>query len=269
MHTNPHQPSLSLVRRVCYPESYKFSTSATAYGCQHESDAREEYKSRMIKQHTEFELKPCGFFVDGNDSYIGASPDGMIQCKCCGIGVLEIKCPFCAKEANTLSDVADHRKQFCLQHQPSGLQLFRSHQYYMQCQLQMHVTKRLYCDFVVWHHASVHIERLEPDNAVITEALIKAKRFFKLCILPELIGKWYTRQRNLDEIEVSSQDHEDEGTWCYCRESKGGSMVGCDNDKCAIKWFHLSCLGMSEAPSGKWICPTCHPAKKQKLKKVK
>lgn len=40
----------------------------------------------------------------------------------------------------------------------------------MQCQLQMHVTKRLYFDFVIWHHATVHIKRLEPDNAVITEA---------------------------------------------------------------------------------------------------
>ncbi len=29
------QPSLSLVRRICYPETYKFSSLATAYGCQH------------------------------------------------------------------------------------------------------------------------------------------------------------------------------------------------------------------------------------------
>ncbi len=44
-------------------------------------------------------------------------------------------------------------------------------------------------------------------------------------------------------------------------------MVRCDNEKCSIKWFHLSCLGMSEAPSGKWICPTCHHAKKQRVKR--
>ncbi len=133
----------------------------------------------------------------------------------------------------------------------------------MQFLLQMHVTKHLYYDFVVRNCASIHIERLEPDNILFTEALIKAKNFFNLCILPELAGKWFTRQINLSEIEVPSQDHEDEGTWCYCGESQGGSMVGCDNEKGAIKWFHLSCLGMSEALSGKWICPTCHPAKKQ------
>ena len=132
MHTNPHQPSLSLVRRICYPEYYNFSSSATVYGCQHEIDAREDYKSKMIMQHADFEIKPCGLFVDGKDSYIGATPDGLIKCTCCGMGVLEIKCPFCAREADTLSDVADQRKQFC--------KLCHSHQYYMQCQLHMHVT---------------------------------------------------------------------------------------------------------------------------------
>ena len=84
----------------------------------------------MIMQHTDFEIKPSGFFVDGKDSYIGATPDGLINCTCCGMGVLEIKCPFCAREANTLSDVADQRKQFCLQNMPSGLKLSHSHQYY-------------------------------------------------------------------------------------------------------------------------------------------
>ena len=52
----------------------------------------------------------------------------------------------------SLSDIAEKKKQFCLQRTQSGsLQLLRSHQYYMQCQLQMHVTRRSYCDFVVWH----------------------------------------------------------------------------------------------------------------------
>ena len=83
-------------------------------------------------------------------------------------------------------EVAEKRKKnFCLQETETGLQLSRSHPYYMQCQLQMHVTGYKYCDFVVWHEASLHIERLLPDTKLITDAIAKAERFFTLCILPE------------------------------------------------------------------------------------
>ena len=85
------------MRRICYPESYKFSCAATSYGCEHERDAREEYKSGMITKHPEFEIIPCGFFVDNRRSYVGASPDALVECTCCGKGVVEIKCPLCAK----------------------------------------------------------------------------------------------------------------------------------------------------------------------------
>ena len=40
------------------------------------------------------------------------------------------------------------------------LQLCRDHPYYTQCQLQMHVMKYAYCDFVVWQTSNIHIERL-------------------------------------------------------------------------------------------------------------
>ena len=81
--------------------------------------------------------------------------------------------------------------------------------------------------------------------------------------MPELIGKWFTRSReNIVEVEVSDTDEPDEGKWCYCKESRGGDIVGCDNSKCVIKWFHLACLQMETAPKGNWMCPTCHPTKK-------
>ena len=47
LHTNPNQPSLSLLKAICYPESYKFSTQATSWGCEHEKDAIEAYKAQM------------------------------------------------------------------------------------------------------------------------------------------------------------------------------------------------------------------------------
>ena len=42
--------------------------------------------------------------------------------------------------------------------------------------------------------------------------------------------------------------NDDDGTWCYCKEAKGGSMIGCENPSCSIKWFHMTCLRMRENP---------------------
>ena len=34
-------------------------------------------------------------------------------------------------------------------------------------------------------------------------------------------------------------------------------MIGCDNEGCAIQWFHIDCLDLPEIPSGEWLCPDC------------
>ena len=98
---------------------------------------------------------------------------------CCGYGVLEVKCPFSAKEAESLWQVAEQQKDFCLQLLPSkSLKLSTNHPYYLQCQLQIYTTRRSYCDFVVWHPAGLHIERLTLDNNHLRDVLHKAELFF-------------------------------------------------------------------------------------------
>lgn len=40
------------------------------------------------------------------------------------------------------------------------------------------------------------------------------------------------------------------GESCICRGPEDlDDMVACDNENCAIQWFHLSCVGLSQAPS--------------------
>ena len=52
--------------------------------------------------------------------------------------------------------------------------------------------------------------------------------------------------------------------YCYCKEDKGGEMVGCDNPNCKHHglWFHLVCLKLKSKPrSCKWfaqIAEYCH-----------
>lgn len=51
----------------------------------------------MKDLHTNFKFTECGLFVNIEYPYFGASPDGIVECDCCGRGVLEIKCPYTLK----------------------------------------------------------------------------------------------------------------------------------------------------------------------------
>mmetsp|Transcript_18968 Transcript_18968/g.56524 ORF Transcript_18968/g.56524 Transcript_18968/m.56524 type:complete len:245 (-) Transcript_18968:411-1145(-) len=50
---------------------------------------------------------------------------------------------------------------------------------------------------------------------------------------------------------------ENEPLYCYCQKPSHGEMVACDNDECALEWFHYECVGLTAAPVGQWYCPDC------------
>ncbi|PFX11696.1 hypothetical protein AWC38_SpisGene24478 [Stylophora pistillata] len=70
-HTNPAQPSQSLVKTVCYPDIFKFSNAATEYGFKHESIAIKAYQMVTKEKHTNFDVKTCGTFI--NKKYPGCT----------------------------------------------------------------------------------------------------------------------------------------------------------------------------------------------------
>ena len=58
--------------------------------------------------------------------------------------------------------------------------LRQDHQYYYQCQLQLMVTERAYCDFIVWTPNELHIQRILPNKEFIQSQIDKAEHFLKL-----------------------------------------------------------------------------------------
>ncbi|XP_061768074.1 inhibitor of growth protein 3 isoform X2 [Nerophis ophidion] len=72
----------------------------------------------------------------------------------------------------------------------------------------------------------------------------------------------------LPEAEPNSQVDwtydPNEPRYCICNQVSYGEMVGCDNTDCPIEWFHYGCVGLSEAPKGKWYCPQCTAAMKRR-----
>ena len=94
LHTQLSNPSVSLIKSICYPQKVKFLSDTCAYGCKHEDEARSIYSEVMKSNHSSFTLKPSGLLLDPSSPFVGASPDGIVECSCCGCGVLEIKCPY-------------------------------------------------------------------------------------------------------------------------------------------------------------------------------
>lgn len=63
--------------------------------------------------------------------------------------------------------------------------------------------------------------------------------------------------------EASISDNELPEITCLCQKAPHGEMVGCDNAKCPIEWFHLACVGLDKPPTAStWLCPKCQALNK-------
>ncbi|CAK1357826.1 Inhibitor of growth protein 3 [Cercospora beticola] len=73
----------------------------------------------------------------------------------------------------------------------------------------------------------------------------------------------------LDGTGEAEEDDGDDTIYCICQKVSFGDMVGCDNDNCPYQWFHYKCVGVTEEPSGEWLCPECRALPKNKVKIAK
>ena len=195
--TNHSKPARSLVIAICYPEAYKFKTKATQWGCEHEKLARDYYTKVTQEGHDGATVKNNGLVLNPSWPHIGASPDGIVCCKCCGKGTLEIKCPYCHR-GEGIDVVASDPKSCLIKTQDGSIALDKTHTYYYQVQTQIFICNVDFCDFCVCTFPSseipnLHIERIFPDAELWAQCVESSTNFFKTCILPELLGKWYTR----------------------------------------------------------------------------
>ncbi|PFX15562.1 hypothetical protein AWC38_SpisGene20214 [Stylophora pistillata] len=174
-----------------YLEAHQFSSVATRWGCNHEKKARDYYVKIMTEHHESFTVADSGLLINPKWPHLGASPDGVVLCDCCGEGLCEVKCPFCHKN-ESIETLASNKKS-CLIENDGKIQLDRNHAYFYQVQAQINIAEVAYCDFIVWTESSIHIERVTADTVFWDNTVIKATSFFKKGILPELLGKWHSK----------------------------------------------------------------------------
>ena len=110
-----------------------------------EMEATKEFFELMKKKHRNLVISECGLFLDKTNCFIGASPDRLMTCDCCEDACVEIKCPLSINYEKPTENNLDY-----LYKSDSEIKLKTNHSYFTQCILQMTVTNRKLCYFVVW-----------------------------------------------------------------------------------------------------------------------
>ena len=240
--TSIHNPSKSLIQSIL-ERKYISKIPAIKWGIDHECEARKVYVRKMKETHQFFKVELAGLCVNPLSPHLGASSDGLVSCSCCdscGLGVLEVKCPFSVRRT-----VPTHASYF--ETRDGVVRLSRKHDYYYQIQGQMVILERDYCDFVCWTPLAIHIERIDYDDEFVSTMIPKLDSFFLKAILPRILCGTTS--------EESSNDHE---VYCFCRKGEFGKMISCDSPDCMFVWFHYACLNLdAEFEPEEWYCPDC------------
>ena len=281
--TNIEKPAMSTIKTICYPSITKFETKATQWGCKHESDAIAAYVKDHELKHEKFVVEKCGFVISTKYSYIGATPDSLVNCDCCGKGCLEVKCPYCVRDSH-VADLAT-QKNSALVEIDGVLKLRKDHAHYFQVQTQILVCQVDYVDYVVWTSKGIHVERVLPDVEVLKLIETKSRSFFQNAVLPELLGSFFTRPKPhvvnvtqpapvlpltseavLNDVNNNTPVVKPEPKlYCFCQKPDNSTMayIACDGENCKIEWFHQKCVRVRKIPKGKWFCALCRPSNRK------
>ena len=84
----------SLFKNIMQYSKPNMNIPALKWGRLNEDKARKQYQSHFAIQHLGFRVRLCGFHIYLEHPYLGATPDGIVSCDCCGEGLLEVKCPY-------------------------------------------------------------------------------------------------------------------------------------------------------------------------------
>lgn len=75
-----YNSNISLIKSICYPLNNKFKNAATEWGNTNESNGRLLYTEKLQNTHIHFSVTESGLVINSNIPYMGASPDGRINC---------------------------------------------------------------------------------------------------------------------------------------------------------------------------------------------
>jgi len=206
------------------------------WGTTYEKNAIKAFMSDVASQHDGGlqGFKQCGLFIKPDYPYLAAPPDGLLLCKCCGLSIVEAKCPYGVRNENIHVKETFDRVDFLEDFQWKP-RLKRSHKYYTQMQAQMWVCGVCHGFFIVWTQGGLPLyKRIELDMEFCLNVVNNITLFYKSFVLPCLLGYrdiFHCLKCNkviLEEEEISDSAKENS----ICR------------DTCSTRW-HLPCADLT------------------------
>ena len=157
-------------------------TAPIQWGCDHESDAIQQYV--LTRGST---VEECGVFLSEEFPHLATSPDGVISIDNERFGGIEVKCPF--KHRKNSIEEACKDSAFCLIMCDGQIMLNWKHDYYYQVTGQIALTGAEFCDFVVWTEVDIHIERILLDVTMWAEMKAKLAHFYYTTLGVEVLDR--------------------------------------------------------------------------------
>ncbi|XP_045189076.2 uncharacterized protein LOC123546672 [Mercenaria mercenaria] len=149
-----------------------FVSKPTSYGQVHEKTAKILYVKK-----TGNHLHDVGLVVNPTFPFLGATPDALV-CAGGSTGLVEVKCPYSARNYSVLQAIQSNVKDFCLIQTGENIELNRNHAYYFQVQGQLLVTGMPFCEFIVYCNEDIFVQRIEPDRDIMLTILKKMTDFY-------------------------------------------------------------------------------------------
>lgn len=143
--TNISKPSQSLLTTIFAQNQIQYFP-ATLHGKRNEH--RGVYAAiEAFENHVNIAHRKSGLIISPDFSYFAASPDHIIECDCCGMVVVEVKCPFkfdfLTREEGINALIKRHQP-YVLREADGALSINSKHPYYYQVQMQIFLTKAAY-----------------------------------------------------------------------------------------------------------------------------
>ncbi|XP_055539395.1 uncharacterized protein LOC129726563 [Wyeomyia smithii] len=199
------KPSVTLLRRVCYPETVQFSTPSTRYGHKYEETAIEELFVSVADMHDNLIKQKSGLVICEEEPCLGASPDAIFSCSCHGSIVVEVKCPFSARDCNDIIPILTQlRNPYVFKDHNGNIHLNTEHKYYYQAVMQVHVCQASFGYFCIWSPKQKIIFKIERNEQFWKYHKENSVNIFKYVILPELLSRNYTvnsdKEKNKENV---------------------------------------------------------------------
>ncbi|XP_063397961.1 uncharacterized protein LOC134708342 [Mytilus trossulus] len=192
----------NLLKKICGYVTVPDRVKSIKYGRKYESVAVSQYIQKHTKECGNTTVESRGLLVNPKYPFLGASIDSLVTCNKCGVGLVEVKCPYgsdskkepwrnktpieCAKDTN-----------FCCNEVDGQLELKDTSNYMYQVQGQLGVYELNWVDFVIWTKKGISVERINFDESTWNSMLQKLKEFYIGCVIPEIFTRRVERGKPL------------------------------------------------------------------------